>query len=222
MRKRITAFLLAVLCLTVLLTGCVRTELGVALYKDGTGIITTTVAIEESVYNMTKQGGSDPFEGRDTRTVTYDGTSYVSCSEATEKLSYGELENRLKVIHLDASDETSPLLFEDVSIEKSGGLFYSSFSFKAKTAVQASTDESGQNVNDTYKFFVTVTMPGNITQVKGGIVEGNTVTFEIEDLTQENELAVYADSNNVGVIIGLIATMAVVLGAAFIILRKRG
>lgn len=65
-------------------------------------------------------------------------------------------------------------------------------------------------------------MPGNITQVKGGIVEGNTVTFEIEDLTQENELAVYADSNNVGVIIGLIATMAVVLGAAFIILRKRG
>ena len=53
-------------------------------------------------------------------------------------------------------------------------------------------------------------------------VEGNTVTFEIEDLTQENELAVYADSNNIGVIIGIILAMAVVLGAAFIILRKRG
>ena len=65
-------------------------------------------------------------------------------------------------------------------------------------------------------------MPGNITQVKGGVVEGNTVTFEIEDLTQENELAVYADSNNIGVIIGIILAMAVVLGAAFIILRKRG
>lgn len=63
---------------------------------------------------------------------------------------------------------------------------------------------------------------GNITQVKGGVVEGNTVTFEIEDLTQENELAVYADSNNIGVIIGIILAMAVVLGAAFIILRKRG
>lgn len=67
-----------------------------------------------------------------------------------------------------------------------------------------------------------MTMPGNITQVKGGVVEGNTVTFEIEDLTQENELAVYADSNNIGVIIGIILAMAVVLGAAFIILRKRG
>ena len=214
--------LLAALCLAVLLSGCVRTELGVTLNKDGTGVITTPVAVEEDVYNMMKQSGSDPFEGRETQNVTYDDTEYVSCSEATERLPYEDLETRLKVFRLDNQDETGPLLFQDVSIEKNSGLFYSSFFFKAKTAAQVSTDESGQEVDETFKFFVTVTMPGNITQVKGGVVEGNTVTFEIEDLTQENELAVYADSNNIGVIIGIIVALVVILGAAFIILRKRG
>lgn len=214
--------LLAALCLAVLLTGCVRTELNVTLNKDGTGVITTTVAVEEDAYNMMKQSGSDPFEGRETQKVTYDDTAYVSCSEATERLPYEDLETRLKAFRLDNQDETSPLLFQDVAIEKNSGLFYSSFSFRAKTAAQVGADESGQEVDEKFKFFVTVTMPGNITQVKGGVVEGNTVTFEIEDLTQENELAVYADSNNIGVIIGIILAMAVVLGAAFIILRKRG
>ena len=214
--------LLAALCLAVLLTGCVRTELGVTLNKDGTGVIMTTVAVEEDAYNMMKQSGTDPFEGRETQKVTYDDTAYVSCSEATERLPYEDLETRLKAFRLDNQDETSPLLFQDVALEKNSGLFYSSFSFRAKTAAQVGTDESGQEVDEKFKFFVTVTMPGNITQVKGGVVEGNTVTFEIEDLTQENELAVYADSNNIGVIIGIILAMAVVLGAAFIILRKRG
>lgn len=221
MKKRITAILLSVLCLAVLLTGCVRTELGIALHKDGTGIITTTVAIEESAYNMIKQSGSDPFEGRETQKVTYEDTPYISCSEATENLSYEELENQLKAVRLDASDETSPLLFQDVSIEKNGGLFYSSFSFQAKTTAQENTDESGQSVNDTYKFFITVTMPGSITQTKGGTADGNTVTFEIDDLTQENDLAVYADANNVWVIVGIIAVLIVILGIGFLVLRKK-
>ena len=221
MKKRITAILLSVLCLAVLLTGCVRTELGIALHKDGTGVITTTVAIEESAYNMIKQSGSDPFEGRETQKVTYEDTPYISCSEATENLSYEELENQLKAVRLDASDETSPLLFQDVSIEKNGGLFYSSFSFQAKTTAQENTDESGQSVNDTYKFFITVTMPGSITQTKGGTADGNTVTFEIDDLTQENDLAVYADANNVWVIVGIIAVLIVILGIGFLVLRKK-
>ena len=223
MKSRITALLLSVLCLAVLLTGCVRTELGIALYKDETGIITTSVAIEEDAYNMIMQNGSDPFEGRETKRVTYDDTAYVSCTDTTERLSYEELENQLKAVHLDASDESSPLLFQDVSIDKKGGLFYSSYTFQAKTAIQENTGgESGQSVNDTYKFFITVTMPGSIIQTKGGTADGNTVTFEIQDLTRENDLAVHADSNNVWIIVGIIAALAVIFGAVFILLRKKG
>ena len=65
-------------------------------------------------------------------------------------------------------------------------------------------------------------MPGSITQTKGGTAEGSTVTFEIEDLTQENDLAVYADANNVWVIVGIIAVLIAVVGIGFIVLRKRG
>lgn len=222
MKTRITAILLSVLCLAVLLTGCVRTELGVVLEKDGTGTVTTTVAIEEDAYNMIKQNGSDPFEGRETKKVTYDDTAYISCSDATEKLSYEELENHLKAVRLDASDETSPLLFRDVSIDKSSGLFYSSYSFQAQTAVQESNEESGQSVNDTYKFFVTVTMPGSITQTRGGTADGNTVTFEVQDLTQENDLAVYADSNHIGVIIAIVMALILILGAVIFFGRRKG
>lgn len=222
MRTRITAILLSVLCLAVLLTGCVRTELGVVLEKDGTGTVTTTVAIEEDAYNMIKQNGSDPFEGRETKKVTYDDTAYISCSDATEKLSYEELENHLKAVRLDASDETSPLLFRDVSIDKSSGLFYSSYSFQAQTAVQESTEESGRSVNDTYKFFVTVTMPGSITQTRGGTADGNTVTFEVQDLTQENDMAVYADFNHIGVIIAIVMALILILGAVIFFGRKKG
>lgn len=223
MKTKLTALLLSVLCLTTLLAGCVRTELGVALHDDGTGVITTTVAVKEDAYNTMKQSGTDPFDGRTTEKVTYDDTAYISCSEVTERLSYEELETQLKAVRLDASDEESPLLFSDVSIEKNGGLFYNSFTFKAKTAAQIDTGEDQmQDVNGMYKFFVKVTMPGSISQTKDGVVEGNTVTFAIEDLTQENEFAVYSDSNNVGVVIGIIVVMALILGAILFFVKKKG
>ncbi len=223
MKKKIAALLLSALCLTILLTGCVRTELGVTLNEDGTGSLTTTVAIKEEAYNTMLQSGSDPFEGRTTEKITYNDTPYISCSETTEQLSYEELENRLKAIRLDMSDEESPLLFDDVSINKSNGLFYKSFTFKSKTAAQVSTEESeNQDVNSMYKFFVKVTMPGDITQALNGAVDGNTVTFEIADLTQSTELAAYSDANNVGVIIGIIVVLAAIAGAVFFFVRKKG
>ena len=223
MKTKLTAILLSVLCLAALLTGCVRTELGVDLYDDGTGVITTTVAIKEDAYSTMTQSGTDPFEGRETQKVTYDGDAYISCAEVTDRLSYEELENELKAIRLDASDEKSPLLFRDVSIDKNGGLFYNSFTFKAKTTAQVNSgEEQSHSVNDMYKFFIQVTMPGSISQTKDGVVEGNTVTFEISDLTQENEFAVYSDSNNVGVVIGIVVVMAVILGAVLFFTRKKG
>lgn len=223
MKKKLAALLLSVVCLASLLAGCVRTELGVALNDDGTGRITTTIAIKEDAYNTMKQAGSDPFDGRSTEKVTYEDTPYISCSETTERLSYEEIENELKAVRLDASDEDSPLLFEDVSIGRSNGLFYRSYTFKARTAAQVSTEESeNQDVNSMYKFFVKVTMPGSISQAKDGAVDGNTVTFEIEDLTQSREFAVYSDANNVGVIIGIIVVMVLILGAVIFFTRKKG
>lgn len=64
-------------------------------------------------------------------------------------------------------------------------------------------------------------MPGSITQTKGGTANGRIATFEIEDLTQENDLAVYADTNNVWVIVGIIAALSAVLGIGFVVLKRK-
>ena len=65
-------------------------------------------------------------------------------------------------------------------------------------------------------------MPGGISQTKEGTIEGNTVTFEIKDLKQENEFAVSSDSNNVGMIIGIIVVLAIILGVILFFVRKKG
>lgn len=220
MKSRITALLLMVVCLAGCLMGCVRTELDVSLSGDGTGILTTTAAITEEAYNTMKQTGADPFEGRETQRVIYDDVPYISCSESTEKLPFEELEAVLKDIRLDAADAESPPLFEDVSIDKNGGLFYHSFTFRAKTAAQNASEI--QSSSDAYALFIKVTMPGRISQTKEGVTEGNTVTFEISDLSQSHEFAVFSDANSVGVIIGVIAVLAVVFAGVFFFTRKRG
>ena len=68
----------------------------------------------------------------------------------------------------------------------------------------------------------TVTMPGSITQTRGGTADGNTVTFEVQDITQENDMAVYADSNHIGVIIAIVMALILILGAVIFFGRKKG
>lgn len=221
MIRKYKHILLSILCVALLLTGCVRTEVDVALHENGTGVITTTVAIKEDAYNTMKQSGSDPFSGRETKKVMYEDTAYISCSEKTGNLSYDELEAHLLSLRLDPSSETSPLVMKEVSINKNDGIFYNSYTFQAVTAAQ---DNSGkeQNLNDTYKFFINVTMPGNITQTKDGVTENNTATFEIKDLTKEHEFAVHSDSNNTGIVVGLVVVLVVLVGAMVYFAKKKG
>ena len=62
MRKAIT-LLLAAVTLIAALTGCMRTDIGVTLNKDGTGSVSASVGIEKSVYDQLAAAGADLFEG---------------------------------------------------------------------------------------------------------------------------------------------------------------
>ena len=102
-------------------------------------------------------------------------------------------------------------LFKSVTFDESNGIFYSSYTFKATTNINAECKDS---------YTVTVTMPGSITQTKDGAVEENTVTFTIENFSQENEIAAYSDSNNITAVIVILVILVAVLGA-FIYFTKR-
>lgn len=94
MKKRVFAVLACVLALTLLLTGCVRTEVGVNLNSDGSGTVGTIVLIQKEAYDMMKDSG-DPFEGKETFTETIDDEEYIGTRESTEYGSAEELKAAL-------------------------------------------------------------------------------------------------------------------------------
>lgn len=217
--KKIISIIVLTLSLLMMLTGCIRTELGVKLKDDGTGSVSATVSIRKDVYEMLKENGSDPFNGKTAETVTIGSETYLSYTETNEALTYEEIKNKLLDFTIDEDDSIK--LFKAVTVEKNGGLFYNSYTFKATTNVMTdNSEDKSASVNDIYKFTIKVTMPGNIAQSKGGTVEGDSIVFDIEDLTQENDLAVYSEANNVVTVVIIIAVL-VIIAAAFVFFMKR-
>ncbi len=74
--------------------------------------------------------------------------------------------------------DSGTLLFKNVAVSASKGLFYNSYTLNVTTNTAAEPEE----------YELRVTMPGKVAQVLGGSVEGNTVTFNIKDLSRENRL----------------------------------
>ena len=95
MKKTVT-LLLSALLLVFALTGCVRTDIGVSLNKNGTGSVSASLGIEKSVYDqLTALGGSDIFEGKTPEAVKYGDTTYMTVTETKEYGSYDEIKAAL-------------------------------------------------------------------------------------------------------------------------------
>lgn len=244
--KRMMALLLSAMMFAVLLTGCVSTDIGVKLNKNGTGSLTTTLGIEEEFYNNLCESGSDPFEGKETSAFERDGHKYISYAEATEYASYEDMEKALldmtyntdvyegmeqpsaeEESDLTASENESPAepvdnhIFKKVSIEKNSGLFYSTYTFSATLNPMASA-VSGYKTNDLFALSMSVEMPSEISQVMGGTADGNKAVFEIQDITAETEYAVSSEVNQYGVIIGIVVVLMAIVAAFLIFTRKKG
>ncbi len=107
------------------------------------------------------------------------------------------------------SEDGSPL-FKSVSVSENKGLFYNSYTVNATTNA----------TNNAAQYALKVTMPGEIAQVKNGIADDDTVTFKIENMKQENDFAVYSESNNTGTVIVILCILAAI-GAGFIFIMRR-
>lgn len=132
----------------------------------------------------------------------------ISLSESTDKITAKELENKLQGIKLENIDQT---LFENVTISENKGIFYNSYRFMAMTKPQETDAE----------LKLTVTMSGNPSGVRNGIIEGNQAVFPVSDLSETIELAAEFEENNIGVIIGIIIVLVAVM-AVFMFIVKRG
>ena len=117
-----------------------------------------------------------------------------------------------------AATETDNRIFSSVNIEKNSGIFYSSYTFNAVMNPQ-SNDGLDYDMNDAFKVTLTVEMPDEITQSKGGKVEGNKITFDIADVTESQELAATCVTNNTGVVIGIVVGLVVIVSGIFCLIK---
>ena len=246
MKKHIT-LLMAIVCMFALLTGCVQQDIGVAINADGTGTVSATIGIEEDAYEQLVGMGSDIFEGKETSTYEHDGKTYVSYTETKSYENYEDIEKALLEMTYESdvfdglntedfetedaeesaeAAEPAPI-FKSVSIDKSSGLFYSNYTFKAEMNPQEISDSEDIEMDlpintDSFRMTFTVTMPSDITQANGATVEGNKAVFEIDDITEAQEFSVVCEQNNVAAVIVIIVVLVIILGLFFFLTKRKG
>jgi len=246
MKKHIM-LLMAIVCMFAMLTGCVQQDIGVALNADGTGTVSATIGIEEDAYNQLVGMGSDIFEGKETSTYEHDGKTYVSYTETKSYENYEDIEKALLEMTYESdvfdglntedfetedaeesaeAAEPAPI-FKSVSIDKSSGLFYSNYTFKAEMNPQEISDSEDIEMDlpidtDSFRMTFTVTMPSDITQANGATIEGNKAVFEIDDITEAQEFSVVCEQNNVAAVIVIIVVLVIVLGLFFFLTKRKG
>ena len=245
MKKHIM-LLMAIVCMFAMLTGCVQQDIGVAINADGTGTVSATIGIEEDAYEQLVGMGSDIFEGKETSTYEHDGKTYVSYTETKSYENYEDIEKALLEMTyesdvfdglntedfetedaVESAEAAEPApIFKSVSIDKSSGLFYSNYTFKAEMNPQEIADSEDIEMDlpidtDSFRMTFTVTMPSDITQANGATIEGNKAVFEIDDITEAQEFSVVCEQNNVVAVIVIIIVLVVVLGLFFFLTKRK-
>lgn len=244
MKKKVISLLLSAVLLLGLLCGCIHQDMGVKMNKDGTGSITTTLGIEKEFYQQLKDEGSDPFAGKTVTEYEFEGDTYVAYAETKSYSSYAEMEKALLAMTYETDmleDAQAPeteegedvtvetiaasapaednCIFSSVSIQKSSGVFYSSYTFNAVLNSQSS-EGLDYDLNKIFKVTLTVEMPADVTGAKGGKIEGKKVIFDIADITTAQELSATCEENNTGLVIGIVVGLVVLAVIAVFLLKQ--
>ena len=239
---KLFSIIISVFMLVLMLTGCIQNDIGVKLNKDGTGAVSATLGIEKDFYTQLVNSGSDPFEGKDVTEYKYEGSNYIAYTENTTYDTYEDIENAL----LNMTYETQLLsdtqgvtediasnglvqsvpeikdnrIFEKVEVDRSKGIFYNVYSFRVVLNPQKIAENYSQN--DIFRLTLSVELPDDVDYQNGGVADGNTVTYEIKDVTQRAEYSAMCESYNYGVIIGIVVFLVVAFGVFIFVIKRRG
>ena len=104
--KKILAMLLTAVTLSLCLTGCVYEDLSVKLNKDETGSIAATIGLKKDFVDQ--MGVQNPFEGKETKEIEYDGEKYIAYTEVTEYASFEEIAKALSEMTYDTDEYDVP------------------------------------------------------------------------------------------------------------------
>ena len=96
-KSKLTSLLALTAAVLMLCTGCVRSGVGVIIEPDDTGTVEISVGINEKYIDTIKEqaGGMDPFEGKNTATLTDGDDSYICIVEHKQFKNLDELKTIL-------------------------------------------------------------------------------------------------------------------------------
>jgi len=116
-KNKLTALLALTAAVLMLCTGCMRSGVGVIIEPDDTGTVEISVGINEKYIDTIKEqaGGMDPFEGKNTATLTDGDDSYICIVEHKQFTNLDEL----KTILLELEYNFDALEGEDSTMDDS-------------------------------------------------------------------------------------------------------
>jgi len=227
MKKKVVLVFAVVILMVVFLTGCIRTELGIFLNSDGSGSVGASVLIKKEFYEMIKED-NDPFEGKITFTEKIDGEDYVGFRETKVYDRAADLTAAL--LSFKFWDEDSDAIFKTVEIRKEG----SDLIFRAELNTpesEADDDEDegeaffslgDYNPNDMFKLHIIVAMPGEVKSHSRGTLEGRTVIWDVQDLTDSNVIEIVSDNGAVkNTTIALIILFVLIVALVILIVIQK-
>ena len=116
-KSKLTSLLALLAAMLMLCTGCMRSGIGVIIEPDDTGTVEISVGINEKYIDTIKEqaGGMDPFEGKNTATLTDGDDSFICIVEHKQFKNLDEL----KTILLDIEYNFDALEGEDSTMDAS-------------------------------------------------------------------------------------------------------
>lgn len=121
-KTKLTAFLALTAAVLMLCTGCMRSGVGVIIESDDTGTVEISMGINEKyIDSITEQfGGTDPFEGKNTATLTDGDNSYICFVEHKQFTNLDELKTLLLELeyNFDALEGEGSIM-DDVALDES-------------------------------------------------------------------------------------------------------
>ena len=178
--------------------------------------------IEQALLTMTYE--TDMFDDLEDSDITVEEDAELLEDDDSE----GDESEETEADEEEPAPETDAHVFKSVEIEKNGGIFYTAYSFKAELNPQTPAESDDEAMidmdipmDDVFHMTFSIEMPAEITEASGGTVEGNKVTFEIDDITEAAEFSVNCEQSNIAAIVIIVIALVILLITFIICLNKR-
>ncbi|MFC7063752.1 LppM family (lipo)protein [Halobacillus seohaensis] len=218
--------------LIFILTGCVKGDFGVKINKDGSGVNTITLGVEEDNYEQFGGSGEDTLSSSNDELETqgymvekfnedgytgfkatkeFDDVSQMTVIPETDGASEENSES-------EGNEESNPM---DMNVSE--GFFTTTYTLEGEIDLENSESLGGMEgmIADQMDFTFTLDLPVKAKEHNADEVDGKVLTWEINP-TGSTDVVVEADAPNLSNIIVVGIGVIVVLGLVVIAVIRRG